>query len=163
MGSQPASAVQSGGDAAHLLDDAAISQYEFENGVMIASRHRFAKVRRTHQHKPQGSRRRCMPPHRNSPAPSVLAAAPALPSFACASGRCTERASTPELACTVCTALYCDALQRVERETLARQCPTLLTLLKSFPLSMSLQEPTFKDLVVVYRWGVGFRVSGGWD
>lgn len=50
--------------------------------------------------------------------------------------------------------LYCTllpALQRVERETLARQCPTLLTLLKSFPLNMSLQEPTFKDLVVVYR------------
>jgi hypothetical protein len=42
-------------------------------------------------------------------------------------------------------------LQKIERQTLARQCPTLLTLLKSFPLSMSLQEPTFKDLVVVYR------------
>ncbi len=42
-------------------------------------------------------------------------------------------------------------LQRVERLTLARQCPTLLTLLKSFPLSLSLNEPTFKDLVVVYR------------
>lgn len=46
----------------------------------------------------------------------------------------------------------------MERETLARQCPTLLTLLKSFPMSMSLQEPTFKDLVVVYRCGVeGFQ------
>jgi hypothetical protein len=42
-------------------------------------------------------------------------------------------------------------VQRVERQTLARQCPTLVTLLKHFPLSMSLQEPTFKDLVVVYR------------
>lgn len=45
----------------------------------------------------------------------------------------------------------CAVLQRVERQTLARQCPTLLTLLKSFPRNMSLQEPTFKDLVVVYR------------
>lgn len=47
--------------------------------------------------------------------------------------------------------------QKVERQTLARQCPTLLTLLKSFPISLTLQEPTFKDLVVVYRW-VGVRV-----
>lgn len=39
----------------------------------------------------------------------------------------------------------------VERNTLARQCPTLLTLLKAFPTKMELQEPTFKDIVVVYR------------
>lgn len=45
----------------------------------------------------------------------------------------------------------CLFVQRIERLTLARQCPTLLTLLKAFPKSMSLQEPTFKDLVVVYR------------
>jgi hypothetical protein len=43
------------------------------------------------------------------------------------------------------------ALQSVERNTLARQCPTLLTLLKAFPTKMELQEPTFKDIVVVYR------------
>jgi hypothetical protein len=42
-------------------------------------------------------------------------------------------------------------LQTVERKTLARQCPTLLTLLKSFPKSMELEEPTFKDIVVLYR------------
>lgn len=42
-------------------------------------------------------------------------------------------------------------LQAVERKTLARQCPTLLTLLKSFPKTIELQEPTFKDIVVVYR------------
>lgn len=41
--------------------------------------------------------------------------------------------------------------QSVERQTLARQCPTLVTLIKKFPVSMSLQEPTFRDLVVVYR------------
>lgn len=41
--------------------------------------------------------------------------------------------------------------QRVERQTLARQCPTLMMLLKNFPKKLSLQEPTFKDLVVVYR------------
>lgn len=47
---------------------------------------------------------------------------------------------------------WCACLpQRVERKTLARQCPTLLTLLKAFPTTMELQEPTFKDLVVVYR------------
>jgi hypothetical protein len=40
----------------------------------------------------------------------------------------------------------------VERNTLKRQCPTLLTLLKAFPRSMELQEPTFKDVVVLYRW-----------
>ena len=59
-------------------------------------------------------------------------------------------------------------VQRVERLTLARQCPTLLTLLKSFPLTLSLNEPTFKDLVVVYRWvscavspvSLGLRVLG---
>ncbi|KAF6257530.1 hypothetical protein COO60DRAFT_1701817 [Scenedesmus sp. NREL 46B-D3] len=39
----------------------------------------------------------------------------------------------------------------VERKTLARQCPTLLTLLKAFATKMELQEPTFKDIVVVYR------------
>lgn len=39
----------------------------------------------------------------------------------------------------------------VERNTLKRQCPTLLTLLKAFPRSMELQEPTFKDVVVLYR------------
>lgn len=65
------------------LAASALSSYEYEDGAMIASRHRFAK--------------------------------------------------------------------RIERLTLARQCPTLLTLLKAFPKSMSLQEPTFKDLVVVYR------------
>jgi hypothetical protein len=43
-------------------------------------------------------------------------------------------------------------LQAVERNTLARQCPTLLTLLKAFPSKMELQEPTFKDIVVVYRY-----------
>lgn len=42
-------------------------------------------------------------------------------------------------------------LQAIERKTLARQCPTVLTLLKSFPLKMELQEPTFKDTVVLYR------------
>lgn len=41
--------------------------------------------------------------------------------------------------------------QVVERNTLKRQCPTLLTLLKSFPATLELQEPTFKDIVVVYR------------
>ena len=39
----------------------------------------------------------------------------------------------------------------VERNTLKRQCPTLLTLLKAFPTPMELQEPTMKDLVVLYR------------
>lgn len=39
----------------------------------------------------------------------------------------------------------------MERKTLARHCPTLLTLLKAFPVSLELQEPTFKDIVVVYR------------
>jgi hypothetical protein len=39
----------------------------------------------------------------------------------------------------------------VERNTLKRQCPNLLTLLKAFPRSMELQEPTFKDVVVLYR------------
>lgn len=41
--------------------------------------------------------------------------------------------------------------QVVERKTLKRQCPTVLTLLKSFPKVLELQEPTFKDVVVVYR------------
>jgi hypothetical protein len=52
--SQPAAlcAEQLGDGAAELLDQAAISQYEFEDGVMIASRHRFAKVSEsgTHAH-----------------------------------------------------------------------------------------------------------------
>lgn len=46
---------------------------------------------------------------------------------------------------------YPTILQAVERNTLARQCPTLLTLLKAFTTKMELQEPTFKDIVVVYR------------
>jgi hypothetical protein len=39
----------------------------------------------------------------------------------------------------------------VERITLKRLCPTVLTLLKSFPKTLELQEPTFRDVVVVYR------------
>ncbi|KAI8462870.1 MAG: hypothetical protein J3K34DRAFT_527436 [Monoraphidium minutum] len=39
----------------------------------------------------------------------------------------------------------------VERQTLKRLCPTLLTLLKSFPKALELQEPTFRDIVVIYR------------
>jgi len=46
----------------------------------------------------------------------------------------------------------------VERKTLARQCPTLLTLLKAFPNSMELEEPTFKDIVVLYRRAMPPRV-----
>lgn len=46
----------------------------------------------------------------------------------------------------------------MERRTLARQCPTLLTLLKAFPKKMELQEPTFKDIIVLYRW---VRGQGG--
>ena len=42
----------------------------------------------------------------------------------------------------------------VERLTLARQCPTVLTLLKAGPAILELQEPTFKDIVVVYRRAV---------
>ena len=45
----------------------------------------------------------------------------------------------------------CQSWLEVERNTLKRQCPTLLTLLKAFPSSMELQEPTFKDVVVLYR------------
>ncbi|GBF88981.1 aminopeptidase [Raphidocelis subcapitata] len=39
----------------------------------------------------------------------------------------------------------------VERVTLKRLCPTVLTLLKAFPKTLELQEPTFRDVVVVYR------------
>jgi hypothetical protein len=45
----------------------------------------------------------------------------------------------------------------VERQTLNRACPTLLTLLKAFPATLELQEPTFKDVVVIYR--SGFRLG----
>jgi hypothetical protein len=44
--------------------------------------------------------------------------------------------------------------QVVERVTLKRLCPTVVTLLKAFPKTLELQEPTFKDVVVVYRWVV---------
>jgi hypothetical protein len=55
--------------------------------------------------------------------------------------------------------VLCRLLQTVERRTLARQCPTVLTLLQSFPKKMELQEPTFKDIIVLYRWGA--RGGGG--
>jgi hypothetical protein len=39
----------------------------------------------------------------------------------------------------------------VERVTLKRLCPTVASLLAAFPKVLELQEPTFKELVVVYR------------
>ncbi len=56
--------------------------------------------------------------------------------------------------------------QVVERVTLKRLCPTVFTLLKSLPLTLELQEPTFSDVVVLYRWvylggGGGGPGSGG--
>lgn len=43
--------------------------------------------------------------------------------------------------------------QVVHRLTLKRECPTVLTLLKALPKQVELQEPTFKEIVVLYRWG----------
>eukprot|EP00775_Hariotina_reticulata_P003878 gene3878-4133_t len=42
-------------------------------------------------------------------------------------------------------------LKTVERVSLARQCPSLWKLLAAFPRKMELQEPTYKDIVVLYR------------
>lgn len=39
----------------------------------------------------------------------------------------------------------------VERVTLKRLCPNVLKLLLAFPRVLELQEPTFKELIVVYR------------
>lgn len=47
----------------------------------------------------------------------------------------------------------------MERKTLKRQCPTVLTLLKAFPKVLELQEPTFKDVVVVYRRARPFALA----
>jgi hypothetical protein len=41
--------------------------------------------------------------------------------------------------------------------TLKRLCPTVLTLLKAFPKTLELQEPTFKDVVVIYRCAWALR------
>ncbi len=52
----------------------------------------------------------------------------------------------------------------VERHTLKRHCPTLVTLIKSFMKKLELQEPSFKDVIVIYRWGALWRVTmPGWD
>jgi hypothetical protein len=37
--------------------------------------------------------------------------------------------------------------------TLKRRFPTVTSLLKGFSETVELQEPTFQDVVVVYRWG----------
>lgn len=50
--------------------------------------------------------------------------------------------------------------QTVERVTLARQCPTLLTLLKALPARIALVEPTYKQIVVVYRCALLLSTAG---
>ena len=76
------------------------------------------------------------------------------------SARCSHFPTAHARPCTHMNASPPPSLtpQVVERMTLKRQCPTVLTLLKHFPVPMELQEPTFKEIVVVYRWA-GFRES----
>jgi hypothetical protein len=169
-------------------DGAAMQMYEFQGNTLVASTHKFARVRsaplcskvargldtipanRKWQHRGQQLQQCCPAARCNVAVAHVLAHTPAGAFSAALSARYT---GTPPACSNVCVYIqlhrsllhaqnsasdvavsrlpYCTALQSVERNTLARQCPTLLTLLKAFPTKMELQEPTFKDIVVVYR------------
>lgn len=176
---QHAAGAESAHQAAHRaldgvsLDGAAVGQYEFNGTTMIGSKHKFAKVGSavcSHLWDIGCCPTRC----KCASCPcscgrhfSLRYCKPTALETLCmlrCSGLHNVTHGMPQLhggGGDICTHLIsyleamrycCCVLQAVERKTLARQCPTLLTLLKAFPKTMELQEPTFKDIVVVYRY-----------
>lgn len=69
--------------------------------------------------------------------------------------RLSKQQSTVEISGAQYIASTHKYAKQVERRTLRRLCPNLVTLLKVIFSSLELEEPTFKDLVVVYRWASG--------